>query len=44
MERAHRDYLFEQLRVPWGCLGYVVADSGTKLAALVNPEVTMVKP
>lgn len=38
------DYLFEQFRVPRGCLGYVVADSETKLAALVDPEVEMVEP
>jgi glyoxylase-like metal-dependent hydrolase (beta-lactamase superfamily II) len=38
------DYLFEQFRVPRGCLGYVVADSETRLAALIDPEVEMVEP
>ena len=38
------DYLFEQFRVPRGCLGYVVADPETKLAALIDPEVEMVEP
>ena len=34
-------YLFEQFRVPRGCLGYVVADPETKLAAIVDPEEEM---
>ena len=38
------DFFFEQFRVPRGCLGYVVADSETGLAALVDPEVEMVEP
>lgn len=37
-------YVFEQFRVPRGCLGYVVADSETKLAALIDPEIEMVEP
>ncbi len=44
MERAHRDYLFKQFRVPRGCLGYVVAEPETRLAALVDPELEMVEP
>jgi glyoxylase-like metal-dependent hydrolase (beta-lactamase superfamily II) len=39
-----RDYFFEQVRVPRGCLGYVVADHDTKLAAIVDPELEMVEP
>lgn len=42
--RLAGDYFFEQFRVPRGCLGYVVADRRTKLAALVDPEVEMVEP
>lgn len=38
------DYVFEQFRVPRGCLGYVVADPETKLAALIDPEIEMVEP
>jgi len=37
-------YMFEQFRVPRGCLGYAVADPETKLAALVDPELEMVEP
>src|SRR5919205_2733216 len=37
-------YLFEQFRVPRGCLGYVVADPETRLAAIVDPELEMVEP
>lgn len=37
------DYIFEQFRVPRGCLGYLVADSETKLAAVVDPEEEMVE-
>lgn len=37
-------YRFEQFRVPRGCLGYVVADPETRLAALVDPEIEMVDP
>ncbi len=37
-------YLFEQFRVERGCLGYVVADRKTRLAAIVDPEVEMVGP
>jgi hypothetical protein len=33
-----RDYFFEQDRVPRGCLGYVVADHDTRLAAIVTPS------
>lgn len=38
------EYIFEQFRVPRGCLGYLVADPGTHLAALVDPELEMVEP
>jgi len=38
------DYLFEQFRVERGCLGYVVADPETRLAALVDPDAEMVEP
>jgi glyoxylase-like metal-dependent hydrolase (beta-lactamase superfamily II) len=41
---ATPDYLFEQFRVPRGCLGYVVADPETNLAAIVDPELEMVEP
>ena len=37
-------YLFEQFRVERGCLGYVIADKGTRRAAIVDPEVEMVEP
>lgn len=37
-------YLFEQFRVPRGCLGYIVGDPTTELAALVDPEEEMVDP
>ncbi len=43
-KNASPDYIFEQFRVPRGCLGYVVADPETKLAALVDPEMEMVEP
>ncbi len=39
-----RGYVFEQFRVERGCLGYVVADPGTRRAAIVDPEVEMVEP
>jgi glyoxylase-like metal-dependent hydrolase (beta-lactamase superfamily II) len=39
----HRGYVFEQFRVPRGCLGYVVADPETRLAAIVDPELEMVE-
>ena len=39
-----RNYFFEQVRVPRGCLGYVVADHDTRLAAIVDPELEMVEP
>lgn len=38
------DYIFEQFRVPRGCLGYIIADLGTRLSAFVDPEVEMVEP
>ncbi|MGH3086389.1 MAG: MBL fold metallo-hydrolase [Rubrobacteraceae bacterium] len=41
---AKAGYLFEQFRVPRGCLGYLVADPKTKLAALIDPEVEMTEP
>lgn len=37
-------YMFEQFRVPRGCLGYAVADPETKLAALIDPELEMIEP
>ena len=37
-------YVFEQFRVERGCLGYVVADEGSRHAAIVDPEVEMVEP
>jgi glyoxylase-like metal-dependent hydrolase (beta-lactamase superfamily II) len=37
-------YLFEQFRVSRGCLGYVVSDRETRLAAIVDPEAEMVGP
>jgi glyoxylase-like metal-dependent hydrolase (beta-lactamase superfamily II) len=37
-------YRFEQFRVPRGCLGYIVADPETRLAAIVDPELEMVEP
>src|ERR671917_1302360 len=43
-EGAASGYLFEQFRVPRGCLGYVVADPETRLAAIVDPELEMVEP
>ena len=42
-EGAASGYLFEQFRVPRGCLGYVVADPETRLAAIVDPEEEMVE-
>lgn len=38
------DYFFEQFRVAQGCLGYLVADPETRLAAAVDPEAGMVEP
>ncbi len=38
------EYIFEQFRVPRGCLGYLIADPETKLAAVVDPEEEMVEP
>ena len=43
-ESGRATYIFEQIRVPRGCLGYLVADPKTKLAALVDPELEMVEP
>ncbi len=37
-------YIFEQFLVARGCLGYLVADPETKLAAIVDPEIEMVEP
>ena len=37
-------YFFEQFRVPRGCLGYIVADPKTRLAAVLDPEIEMVEP
>ena len=42
--RGTAGYVFEQFRVERGCLGYVVADPGTRHAAVVDPEVEMVEP
>jgi sulfur dioxygenase len=39
-----QDYLFEQFKVERGCLGYIVADLETRLAAIVDPEAEMVEP
>lgn len=39
-----REYIFEQFRVERGCLGYLVADPPTRLAALVDPEIEMAEP
>ncbi len=44
MKSKQQDYLFKQFRVERGCLGYVVAEPETKLAAIVDPEAEMVKP
>jgi glyoxylase-like metal-dependent hydrolase (beta-lactamase superfamily II) len=43
VQRGKQDYLFEQFRVERGCLGYLVADPGTRQAALVDPEMEMVE-
>lgn len=42
--KATDGYIFEQFRVPRGCLGYLVADPKTRLAAVVDPEAEMVEP
>jgi glyoxylase-like metal-dependent hydrolase (beta-lactamase superfamily II) len=44
LEDGTPGYLCEQFRVPRGCLGYVVADPATRLAAIVDPELKMVEP
>jgi glyoxylase-like metal-dependent hydrolase (beta-lactamase superfamily II) len=44
VRKPAEEHLFEQFRVPRGCLGYVVADPRTSLAAMVDPEVEMVEP
>ena len=44
MKSEQQDYLFEQFSVERGCLGYVVADPETRLAAIVDPEAEMVEP
>jgi glyoxylase-like metal-dependent hydrolase (beta-lactamase superfamily II) len=44
IRNERQDYILEQFRVPRGCLGYVVADSETRLAAIVDPELEMVEP
>ncbi len=44
MKSEQQDYLFEQFKVERGCLGYVVADPETRLAAIVDPEAEMVEP
>lgn len=44
LEDEPLDYLFEQFRVPRGCLGYIIADPETRLAAIVDPELEMVEP
>ncbi len=38
------EYVFEQFRVDRGCLGYVVADPETHLAAIVDAEIEMAGP
>jgi len=42
--REGPEYIFEQFRVERGCLGYLVADTETRRAAIVDPEVEMVEP
>ena len=44
MKSEQQDYLFEQFKVERGCLGYIVADLETRLAAIVDPEAEMVEP
>jgi glyoxylase-like metal-dependent hydrolase (beta-lactamase superfamily II) len=44
MEETEHGYLFEQFRVPRGCLGYLLADPKSRWAALVDPELEMVEP
>jgi glyoxylase-like metal-dependent hydrolase (beta-lactamase superfamily II) len=44
MKSEQQDYLFEQVKVERGCLGYIVADLETRLAAIVDPEAEMVEP
>ncbi|MDP8926915.1 MAG: MBL fold metallo-hydrolase [Actinomycetota bacterium] len=44
MKSEQQDYLFEQFRVERGCLGYIVADPETRLAAIVDSEAEMVEP
>jgi glyoxylase-like metal-dependent hydrolase (beta-lactamase superfamily II) len=44
MKSEQQDHLFEQFKVERGCLGYVVADLETRLAAIVDPEAEMVEP
>ncbi len=43
-KNEQRYYHFEQVRVPRGCLGYIIADTETRLAAIVDPELEMVEP
>ena len=43
-KNEQRDYLFEQVQVPRGRLGYIIADTETRLAAIVDPELEMVEP
>ena len=43
-KNEQRYYLFGQVRVPRGCLGYIIADTETRLAAIVDPELEMVEP
>ena len=43
-EERGAGYVFEQFRVERGCLGYVVADPGSRRAAIVDPEAGMVEP
>ena len=43
-KNEQRYYLFEQVRVPRGCLGYIIADTETRLAVIVDPELEMVEP
>src|SRR5918998_2971727 len=44
LKGSEQNYLFEQSRVERGCLGYVVADPETRLAAIIDPEIEMVEP
>jgi glyoxylase-like metal-dependent hydrolase (beta-lactamase superfamily II) len=44
LENGPPAYVFEQFRMERGCLGYIVADPETRVAAIVDPEAEMVEP